>query len=257
MSYFHVVATLAGGSTKAVTNRTEADVLTDFVIPFVTDSTITTTWGNDVKTRQALELKIYATETAHNRSAGETLEELIRGKRNRFRNFETRARTFLARSRNRVFIIMPIQGARYGEMEQQRIFEEYDDRFSALEDILDELGCVAIRIDKEAPLEGLVERIKTEIQRAQFVICDLTDERPSCYYELGYADALLVPAICVASTDSVMTPSVPTKIHFDVHRQVQMFTNHRELKEKVKHVFDRNREALLASRVERATDLAA
>jgi hypothetical protein len=36
MPYFHVVATLGGGSVKTVTNKSEVQVLTNFVVPFIT-----------------------------------------------------------------------------------------------------------------------------------------------------------------------------------------------------------------------------
>ncbi|MFN0153446.1 MAG: hypothetical protein ACKVUT_03625 [Gaiella sp.] len=248
MSSYHVVATLAGGNTKTVTNRSEADILTDFVLPFISNGTITTKWGKETKTRQALEMRVYCTKSPHYKKGGQTFEELIKGKQNRYKSFEKRANAVLSKKRTRVFVITPIQGEKYGPQEQQRIFKEYDERFAAIEQVLDELSCVAIRIDKEAPLEGLVDRIKSEIQRAQFVIADLTDERPSCYYELGYADGIEVPAICVASKDSVLHPGTATKIHFDIHRAVQFFTNHEELKAKIQAAYSKNEGKLLADR---------
>jgi hypothetical protein len=250
MPYYHVVATFSGGSTKTITNKTEVDVLTNFVVPFISTGTITTKWGKDVKTRQALELRVYATELPHNRKAGQSFDQLVKGKQNRYGTFEKKAQAILATPRRRVFVIMPIQGEKYGEQEQQRIFKEYDDRFEAIEQAVDafKASCVAIRIDKEWPLEGLVDRIKEEIRRAQFVIADLTDERPSCYYELGHADGLNIPAICVASHDSVLSPGVKTKIHFDVHRAVHRFSNHEELKEKLTQAYEKNKEILLADR---------
>jgi hypothetical protein len=248
MPFYHVVAILAGGTPKVVTNRSEADVLTNFVIPFVSTGTVTTNWGSGEKTRQAFELRVYCTDTPHTRSAGETFEQHIKGRKNRYGTFEQKAKRVLGKRRNRVFVVMPIQGEKYGLMEQQRIFDAYNDRFAAIEKVLDGLECVAIRIDKEAPLGGLVERIKDEIRRAQFVIADLTDERQSCYYELGYADALKTPAICIASKDSVLKPGTPTKIHFDIHRPVHFFTNHTELREKIKQAFEKNRATLLTVR---------
>jgi hypothetical protein len=250
MTYYHVVATLSGGSTKTITNKSEVDVLTKFVVPFISDGTITTKWGKDVKTRQALELRIYGTEEPHNRRAGQTFEQLVKGKQNRFKSFEKQAQAILDAPKRRVFVIMPIQGDKYGQQEQQRVFKEYDDRFEAIEQAVDafKANCVAIRIDKEWPLEGLVDRIKDEIRRAQFVIADLTDERPSCYYELGHADGLNIPAICIASHDSVLSPGTKTKIHFDVHRAVHRFSNHAELKEKLTSAYEKNKERLLKER---------
>ena len=99
---------------------------------------------------------------------------------------------------------MPIQGEKYGDQEQQRILKEYDERFDAIEEVLGDLDCYAIRIDKEAPLDGLVDQIKKEISKANFVIADLTDERPSCYFEVGYAEALGVPVIHITSKQSVV-----------------------------------------------------
>jgi hypothetical protein len=56
--------------------------------------------------------------------------------------------------------------------------------------VISGFSCVAIRIDKEHPLEDLVGRIKEEIRNALYIVADLTDERPSCYFEAGFAEAL-------------------------------------------------------------------
>jgi nucleoside 2-deoxyribosyltransferase len=116
--------------------------------------------------------------------------------------------------------------------------------------VLGDLDCYAIRIDKEAPLEGLVDRIKEEIRKANFIVADLTDERPSCYFEVGYAEALGVPVIHLASKQSVIYPGTDTKIHFDIHKNVNFFVNHKELEEKLRVSFQKNRERLLAPRTE-------
>ncbi len=92
---------------------------------------------------------------------------------------------------------------------------------------------------------SLVDRIKQEIRRSQFVVADLTDERPSCYFEVGYAEALQKPVIFVASKESVVAPGTDTKVHFDIHQNVQFFANHDELAKKVRDVIEKNREALL------------
>ena len=113
-----------------------------------------------------------------------------------------------------------------------------------IESVIASSGGVAIRIDKEHPLEDLVGRIKKEIKGAIFVIADLTDERPSCYFEVGYAEALDKPLIYIASKQSVAKPGTQTKIHFDIHMNVQFFTNHGELKEKLTSAIKKNRATL-------------
>jgi nucleoside 2-deoxyribosyltransferase len=92
----------------------------------------------------------------------------------------------------------------------------------------------------------LVKRIKEEIERAQFVIADLTDERPSCYFEAGYAEALKKPTIFIASKESVVNPKTPTRIHFDIHRNVNYFVNQAELRSKLKAAIEKNTKILFS-----------
>ena len=150
-------------------------------------------------------------------------------------------------SLSRCVCVMPIQGEKHGSQEQQRIYREYDERFEALENVVAKFKGVAIRIDKEHPLEDLVGRIKKEIRAAQFIIADLTDERPSCYFEAGFAEALPRPVIYVASKQSVIKPGSETKVHFDIHMNVHFFTNQKELKDKVSDAIEKNKSHLFRS----------
>lgn len=151
----------------------------------------------------------------------------------------------LGKNKFRVFVVMPIQGEEHGDQEEQRIHREYDERFETVEAAVGDFDCVAIRIDKEVPLEDLVGRIKKEIRESASVIADLTDERPSCYFEAGYGEALPRPVVYVASKQSVLRPGTPTKVHFDIHMNV-LLHEHRELKEKVRRAIEKNRGKPLA-----------
>ncbi len=255
MVYLHVYAVLAGGAGKLVENKSEAEVLSGFVVPFMRDGTITTTWGSKRQTRQALELRVYQTEQPYSKKTGGDFATFIKGRRNRYPSLAAKAEKLTGQQGPRVFVVMPIQGDEYGGQDQQRIFAEFDARFTVLEETLRRLGCVAIRIDKEQPLDGMVERIKTEIRRAAFVVADFTDERPSCYYEVGYADGQRIPVICMASQESVLHPGTPTEVHFDIHRQVLMFVNHKQLQSKLRAAFEKNKSILLADRSEGAQQL--
>jgi hypothetical protein len=243
VSVFHVQAQLPGGRSKSVFNLDDEQVRS-VVEEFVRDGTLTTRWGNKTPTRQAYEIKIFETKDAWDRKGGGPFQDFIKGKRNVFHRFEKdiKKRT---RPRTRVFVVMPIQGDRYGTQGEQTIHRTYDERFEAIEAALQEFDCVAIRIDKESPIGELVSRIKDEIRRAAFIVADLTDERPSCYFEAGYAEALNKPVIYMASKESVMAPQQDTKIHFDIHQNVRFFTNNDELSEKLKEAVGRNRLRLL------------
>ncbi|MDX6623517.1 MAG: hypothetical protein QOE75_1449 [Solirubrobacterales bacterium] len=223
-------------------NLSEGDVR-NAVEEFVRDGTLTTRWGNNRPTRQAYEMRIFETGEAWAKKGGGTFQEFIKGKRNVYNRFAKEVEK-RQRPRTRVFVVMPIQGDRYGTQSDQTIHKTYDDRFEAIEAALQEFDCVAIRIDKESPIGELVARIKDEIRRAGFIVADLTDERPSCYFEAGYAEALDKPVIYLASKESVMNPQQETKIHFDIHQNVRFFSNHDELTSKLKEAVERNRTRL-------------
>src|SRR5262249_49186008 len=89
-----------------------------------------------------------------------------------------------------------------------------------------------------------VGQIKKEIRSSIFVVADLTDERQSCYFEAGFAEALPRPIIYIASKDSVLKPGTKTKIHFDIHMHVHYFTNHKELRTKLRDAINKNKERL-------------
>jgi hypothetical protein len=243
---FHAIAILSGDRQKTIPNRTEEQMLSMVVIPFVASGVITAKWGSKTRSYQVLELRIYQTNTPWDKKKG-PLADLTKGKKNQFARFDATARKLLSTDKPKVFVVMPIQGAKHGSQEQQRIFREYDERFEAIESVLSDMGGVAIRIDREHPLEDLVGRIKKEIKAAVFIITDLTDERPSCYFEAGYAEGLGRPVIYVASNDSVVRPGTPTRIHFDIHMNVQFFTNHKELQERLSECIEKNREALFGA----------
>jgi len=246
--YFHAIAVLPGGRRKSIVNKSEEQMLTDFVIPFIRNGVIKARWGASTQSYQVLELRIYGTEKAWDKKSGVPIDKFIGTAKNRFIQFEKRAQKSLDATVHRVFIVMPIQGEKFGSQDEQRILKEYDSRFEIIESLLGKYEAVAIRIDKEHTLDELVKKIKEEIEKSAFVIADLTDERPSCYFEVGYAEALKKPIVFVASKESVVNPRVATKIHFDIHRNVNYFTNAKELREKLKAALDKNSAKLFVSR---------
>lgn len=251
--HYHAIATLPGGRRKSIVNKSDDQILTDYVIPFVQNGVIKAKWGAKLQSYQVLELRVFATKQPWYKASGRPLDKHIGSAKNRFGWFEKRAQQALGVTAHRVFIIMPIQGEQFGTQDQQRVWREYDSRFETIEKLLGGYDAVAIRIDKEHTLDELVKRIKEEIARAKFLIADLTDERPSCYFEAGYAEALKKPIIFVASKESVVTPKEATKIHFDIHRNVNYFTNNKELRAKLKAALDKNKNLLFAADEDRVT----
>jgi hypothetical protein len=242
--YYHAIAMLPGARRKSIVNKTEDRMLSDVVMPFVSDGIIQLKWGSKNQSYQVIDLRVYRTLNPWDKKTGIPLEEFIDKCVNLATRLRKKAEKRLGKKTYRVFVVMPIQGEKYGTQDQQRIHQEYDRRFEVLEEALGKQDCVAIRIDKEHPIDDLVRRIKEEIHRAKFLVADLTDERPSCYYEVGYAEALGRPVIHVASKESVLHPGQQTKIHFDIHKSVSFFTNHEELAQKVSAAVEKNSDLL-------------
>lgn len=241
---FQIIARLSGGRTKTIINRDETSVLQTVVIPFLKNGVLQDHWGNKKISYQVLEVEIYGTIDKFDKKSGKPLDKFIKGCKNRYKTFEKKAQSILNVHAEKVFIVMPIQGKKTGSQEDQRIFSEFTKRFETIEKVLQDFNCVAIRIDREYAIKNLAERIRTEIEVAKFLIADLTDERPSCYYEVGYGEALKKPVIYLASEFSVINTKEKTKIHFDVHHNINFFSNHKELRSKLKSAIDKNKKEL-------------
>ena len=64
------------------------------------------------------------------------------------------------------------------------------------------------RVDEISHSKLVTDIILNSIRKSKFIIADLTDSRPNCYYEVGYAHALGKPVIILAEEG--------TKKHFDI-----------------------------------------
>lgn len=105
-----------------------------------------------------------------------------------------------------------------------------DDKGKSLADVLDaikeaakRLGIEAERIDDQKENTRITDRIISSIDKAEFVICDLTGNRPNVFYEAGYAHGIGKLPIYIARAG--------TSLHFDLKDYpVIFFENMRELK---------------------------
>jgi hypothetical protein len=67
------------------------------------------------------------------------------------------------------------------------------------------------RVDETAGSGLVIREITDLIERAEFIICDLTRERPNVYYELGYAHGAGNEAM-----DILLIAEEGTTLHFDI-----------------------------------------
>lgn len=97
-----------------------------------------------------------------------------------------------------VFVIMPFSNL-------------FDDVYSAIKDECKKLHLKSIRVDETTGSGIVLRKIFNLIERAEFLIVDLTDERPNVYYELGYAHG-----VGNEENDILIIAKSGTKLHFDI-----------------------------------------
>jgi len=113
-----------------------------------------------------------------------------------------------------VFVAMSFQG------------EEMDDVFAAIKDECSRLGLHAVRVDQNVGSAFIIREITELIERAEFIIFDLSRERPNVYYELGYAHGVGNEPL-----DILLIAKEGTTIHFDIAPlRVQFYHNTEHLR---------------------------
>lgn len=98
-----------------------------------------------------------------------------------------------------VFVIMPFRG------------QEMADAYAAIKDECKKLKLRANRVDENTGSGLVIREISDLIECSEFIICDLTNERPNVYYELGYAHGVGNEAM-----DILLIAREGTVLHFDI-----------------------------------------
>jgi len=97
-----------------------------------------------------------------------------------------------------VFVIMPFS-------------DQFNDVYSAIKDECTKLCLRSLRVDETTGSVFILRKIYELIERAEFIIVDLTDEKPNVYYELGYSHG-----VGNEENDILLIAKEGTKLHFDI-----------------------------------------
>ncbi len=92
--------------------------------------------------------------------------------------------------------------------------------------LMPEVQCFRVD-DRKGATYKIDDEIFSNIEQSGLIICDLTEEKPNCYFELAWAMA--------HKRKIIVTAKKGTKIHFDVSQfTIRSWENQRELRELIK-----------------------
>jgi type VI protein secretion system component Hcp len=101
---------------------------------------------------------------------------------------------------------------------------ELEDVCHAIKEVCRQFGVAAVRADDIEHSDQITELVLSRIASSEFVIADLTGERPNVYYEVGYAQAIGKRPILIRRQE--------TRIHFDLSvHNVRAYKNITQLKD--------------------------
>jgi hypothetical protein len=78
--------------------------------------------------------------------------------------------------------------------------------YDYFDSIIKHFGLNSLRIDNKIHNNKIDDGIKLEIKKSKFLIADLTGNRGSIYYEIGYAHALEIPVIITSNINDKDIP---------------------------------------------------
>jgi len=226
---YHVKVGITGISSWFELNKTRDEVLTEFVCPFIkkeitlsdgkmfnmssfgyivvykTNLPVSSDWPIKKATPKDDKDK-FSVEYEYEKKLEEALkdsditsdffkEAIILIDSGKYRDLKNKV--LLAKAEKKVFFICP-----FGNKEVDHNYE------FAIKPAVEKHGYTIRRVDEISSTREITKEILDAIEKSTFIIADLTDEKPNCYYEVGYAHSLGKPVIIIAKKD--------VQRHFDI-----------------------------------------
>jgi hypothetical protein len=182
-------------------------------------------YGLDIE--ESLHAMVAGFQQAIARGLAPTLERIVFVERNarRFDLLRSALNEFprIPRPSNKSSSVPVLPTNAPAEVEKKRLIfvampfaQEFDDVYQfGIYSTARRLGFVCERVDESYYAGNIVDRIREGIRNADFVIADLTDERPNVYLEVGFAWGLGRPVILIARDGQ--------RLHFDLSHHKCIF----------------------------------
>lgn len=122
---------------------------------------------------------------------------------------------------NTAFVIMPIDSSK----------PDLQDVLKSIKAICEKFGIRAVRADEIEHQQQITDVVLQQIRECEFLIADLSLERPNVYYEIGYAHAI--------GRRPILFRKKGTPLHFDLSiHNAREFENMTELEKKLESYFE-------------------
>ena len=103
---------------------------------------------------------------------------------------------------------------------------ELEDSLQAIKRASAQHGINGVRVDEIEHSKKITDVILEKLKVSRFLVCDITNERPNVYYELGYAHGIGKEVILVAKEGTIL--------HFDIKDyNVIFYKNYSDLENRV------------------------
>lgn len=245
--YYHALARILGGH-QVWANLSRVDLIRDVLVPFVNRQLLPVGYDSAravMNLGMVTYLRVFQTEgsisagtdaiqelRSERMASCECTDDILQGARLEYAWQEARSvlQATLAPLLRRVFVVM-----QFGDPTLDAVYRD------VIRIVAGEFGYDVLRIDEIQDSENVTAQILEAIARSELVLCELSGERPNCYYETGFAHALGRELILVIRRGD--------RTHFDIvsHRFIEWST-HEELDAALRRRFEAIRDRRAAER---------